>query len=90
MSKHNAQAAAAAACCPTSLTANPPVVVPGESQQHFEELVHALITHFKPANPAERAQLDKMAAAPGAKTAPGPSCAKPSTPAPRPTQSPAL
>lgn len=62
MSQHNSAAATACAAI-NGTTANSPVVVQGESQHHFNELVQALTTHFQPANPAERAQVDKMAAA---------------------------
>ena len=63
MSQHNSATAAAARAAIYGTAANSPVVVQGESQYHFNELVQALSTHFQPANPPERAQIDKMAAA---------------------------
>ena len=62
MSQHNSAATAARAAI-NGTDANSPVVVQGESQYYFNELVQALTTHFQPANPPERAQIDKMAAA---------------------------
>ena len=40
-----------------------PVISAGESLTLFEDLTRALVTHHRPANPAERALVDRMAAA---------------------------